>query len=293
MRKLLCGVFAVLVLVACSKKEEYASAPKLAGAPAPEMLRKSVAPDGGLSEAADAAVAEAGQPAVQRHIELRHNVTVEVPADRLEAVWRERLEACRLPACEVVSAGIENQNGDMGGASLSLRIVPAQAGGLLDTLRGLGKLAQHQMSQTDRTNEVVDIQAHLSNQKTLRDRLRTLVASRNVAKVSELLEVERELARVQGEIDSAEGQMRATLAVTEKVSFDINFRAPASFSRPGSWEPLREAWQNMGRTFAASLAGLMYFLAGGLPWFVVGGGVIWVLRRLWRKLRARHENRAA
>ncbi|MDP5241312.1 DUF4349 domain-containing protein [Uliginosibacterium sp. 31-16] len=289
MRKSLCAVMVVLALTACGRKEE--AAPMLAAAPAPEMKRGAVLTetDKAMAPAAMEAVADA-QP---RHIELRHNVTLEVPADKLEAVWRERLEACRLPACEVVSAGIENQNGDMGGANLSLRIVSAQAGMLLDTLRGLGKLAQHQMSQTDRTNEVVDIQARLANQKTLRDRLRTLVASRNVAKVSELLEVERELARVQGEIDSAEGQMRATLAVTEKISFDINFRAPASFSRPGSWEPLREAWQNMGRTFAASLAGLMYFLAGGLPWFVVGGGVIWALRRLWRKLRARRENKAA
>ena len=287
MRKSLCVVIAVLALVACGRKEEFAPMP--AAAPAPEKTRSAV-----LAEA-DKAIAPAAkeEAATPRHIELRHDVTVEVPADKLEAAWRERLEACRLPACEVVSAGIENQNGDMGGASLSLRIVPAQAGSLLDTLRGLGRLAQHQMSQTDRTNEVVDIQARLTNQKALRDRLRALIASHQVAKISDLLEVEQELANVQGEIDSAEGRMRATLAVTEKVSFDIHFRAPTSFSQPGSWEPLREAWQNMGRTFASSLAGLMYFLAGGLPWFLVGGGLIWALRRVWCKLRARRENKTA
>lgn len=196
----------VLALTACGRKEEFAPM----SAAAPEMKRGAMLAE--TDKAMASAVKEAVADALPRHIELRHNVTVEVPTDKLEAVWRARLEACRLPACEVISAGIENQNGDMGGASISLRIVPAQAGGLLDTLRGLGKLAQHQMSQTDRTNEVVDIQARLSNQKTLRDHLRALVASRNVAKVSELLEVERELARVQGEIDSAEGQMRATLA---------------------------------------------------------------------------------
>ena len=283
MRKLLCGMFAVLVLVACSKKEEYAAAPMVAAAPAPEMLRKAPMADAAVQ--VEAAPVQA--PAVQRHIELRHSVVVEVAAEKLEAVWRGRLEVCKLPACEVISANIESERGDLARASLSLRIVPAQAGDLLDTLRGVGKLAQHQMSQTDRTNEVVDIQARLSNQKTLRDRLRALVAERRVDKVRDLLEVERELARVQSEIDSAEGQMRATLAVTEKVSFDITFRAPASLSRPGSWEPLREAWSLMGSTFAASLAALMYFVAGGLPWFVVGAVAFWGLSRLWRLYKAR------
>ncbi|GAB2905019.1 hypothetical protein GCM10027046_38430 [Uliginosibacterium flavum] len=284
MRKLVCGVFAVLVLTACGNKQEFSG----------EMAKSAVAPMQARSAAADGAGAAAeAEAAVPRHIELRHIVVIEVAADKLEGVWRERLEACKLPACEVVAAGIENQRGDLGTANLSLRIVPAQAGGLLDTLRGLGKLAQHQMSQTDRTNEVVDIQARLNNQKALRDRLRALVASRNVAKLSELLEVERELARVQTEIDSAEGQMRATLAVTKKTSFDINFRTPASIARPGSWEPIRNAWNNLGRVFADSLAALMYFVAGGLPWFVIGGVVFWGLRRLWRLRRARRDSKPA
>lgn len=285
MRKTLCVAFALMALAACGKKEEFA--------PAPALLSKPMAEDKMAREAVESYAPAADKPAVPRHIELRHNVTVEVLADTLEAVWRERLNACKLPACEVVSADIQNQSGALASANLSLRIVPVQAGALLDTLRGLGKLAVHQMSQTDRTNEVIDIQARLANQKALRDRLRLLVASHNVAKVSDLLEVEQQLARVQGEIDSAEGQMRATLAVTEKVSFDITFRAPASFSQPGSWEPLRNAWNRMGNTFAESLAALMYFVAGGLPWFVVGGGVVWGLRRLWRARKARREKPAA
>ncbi|MDO6388344.1 DUF4349 domain-containing protein [Uliginosibacterium sp. 31-12] len=271
MRKLVSGICVLLVLAACGRKEEMAAAPMLAAAPAVEMARKLEAPQ-----------TDAGQPAsVPRHIELRHNVVIEVAEDRLEAVWRTQLEACQLPACEVVAAGVANQSGDMASANLALRIVPGRAGELLATLRGLGKLAQHEMSQNDRTNEVVDLQARLANQKALRDRLRGLLAGR-VDKVRDLLEVERELARVQGEIDSLEGQMRATLAVTEKVSFDIQFRAPASLSQPGSWEPLREAWRRLGSTFAESLAMLMYFLVGGLPWFAVGAAVLWGGRRLWR-----------
>lgn len=294
MRWMLCLLVVTTSLVACGRKE--AAAPTvLAAAPSVMMRDADVAQaqaPAAKKLAESAGGAEATAPATPRHIELRHNVVVEVPASELEAAWRSQLAACQPPACEVTAANIENLSGELAGASLSLRIVPAKADGLLEGLRGLGRLAQHEMSQNDRTYEVVDIQARLANQKALRDRLRALVAGHQVAKVADLLQVERELARVQGEIDSAEGQLRATLAVTEKVSFDIRFRAPATFSRPGNWEPLREAWQNLGRTFAGSLAGLMYFLAGGLPWFVVLGFVIWGLRWLWQR-RKRAASKAA
>lgn len=274
MQKLACAMLLGLMLCACGKKEEVAAAD--AAAPAAEMADKR------LAEAAPAPAAEGGaQPAqVQRHIELHHNIGIEVAADKLEAVWRNQLEACQLPACEVVSASVENQRDDATSAELSLRIVPAQAGRLIATLEGLGRVTRHEMSQTDRTNEVVDYQARLANQKALRDRLRALVAGK-VDKVHDLLEVERELARVQGEIDSLEGQIRAALAVTEKINFEISFHSPASIAHPGTWSPVRHAWSDAGSTFAGSVAVLLYVIAGGLPWLAVFWLVIWGLRRLW------------
>lgn len=280
MQKLVCALLLGLMLCACSKKEAFA--PMRAAAPSAMMADKQ------LAEAAPAQVAEGETPPeqVQRHIELHHNIGIEIPADRLEMLWRQQLEACRPPACDVVSASVENQRDELTSAHLSLRIVPAQAGKLIATLEGLGRVTRHEMSQTDRTNEVVDYQARLANQKALRDRLRALVAGK-VDKVRDLLEVERELARVQGEIDSLEGQIRATLAVTEKINFEINFHTPASIARPGTWSPVRNAWNEAGSTFAGSIAVLLYVLAGGLPWLCVLWLAAWGLWRLWRMRQAR------
>jgi hypothetical protein len=287
MRKLTYAVLLGLMLCACGKQESplsYASKLPVAAVDKRMAPREEAAAD---AEAAPAPAAEGGAPSAQvaRHVELHHDIAIEVPADKLEAVWRTRLDACRLPACEVVSATVENQRDTAGSAQLSLRIVPAQAGKLLETLEGLGRVTRHEMSQTDRTNEVVDYQARLANQKALRDRLRALVAGR-VDKVHDLLEVERELARVQGEIDSLEGQIRATLAVTDKINFEISFHAPVSIAHPGTWSPVRYAWSEAGSTFAGSIAVLLYVVAGGLPWLAVLWLVIWGLRRLWRWRKA-------
>lgn len=222
----------------------------------------------------------------QRHVELRHTLVIGVTADRLEAVWNARLQACQFPACEVVSAEMDRQARDYSTAHIVLRIDPTQAAGLLDTLQGLGPVEQHEMSQTDRTNEVIDIQAQLDNQKALRDRLRALTAS-HAGKVSELLELERELARVQGEIDALTGKMRATLQLTEKTTLDVTFRASTSFSR-STWAPVSKAWGEMGSVLASSLAVLLVFVSGGLPWAFALCVVIWVGRVLLRrKARAR------
>ena len=280
MRKLIYAVCLGAMLCACSKQEESLRSRFEAYAP------KEMAPADKVEAAADAeAPAPAAAPGqVQRHVELHHNMDVEVPADKLEALWRARMDACQAPACEVVSASVENQRDDAVSAQLSLRIVPAQAGKLIETLEQSGHVTRHEMSQTDRTNEVVDYQARLANQKALRDRLRALVAGK-VDKVRDLLEVERELARVQGEIDSLEGQIRATLAVTEKINFEISFHSPVSIAHPGTWSPVRNAWSQAGSTFAGSVAALLYVVAGGLPWFFVLWLLILGLRRLlrWRK----------
>lgn len=275
MPKLVCTLMLVLAVCACSRSENHLSGgPRFAAmAPVVEAKAPTSAENG------------SGQGAVQRHIELHHDIDVEVPAGKLEDLWQAQLKACQPPACEVVSASVNNPRETATMASLSLRIVPDRAEGLVSALEQTGRVTRHEMRQTDRTNEVVDYQARLANQKALRDRLRAMAAGR-IDKVRDLLDVERELARVQGEIDSLEGQIRATLAVTEKVSFEIRFLTPASISHPGTWSPVRAAWNHGGEIFAGSVAVMLYVIAGGLPWLIVLWLLVWAMRRLWRRFHA-------
>jgi len=273
MPKLVCTLMLVLAICACSRSENHLSvAPRsVSMAPVIEAKAPTSAENG------------SGQAAVQRHIELHHDIDVEVPAGKLEDLWQAQLTACQPPACEVVSASVNNRE-HATTATLSLRIVPARAEGLASALEQAGHVIRHEMRQTDRTNEVVDYQARLANQKALRDRLRAMAAGR-INKVSDLLDVERELARVQGEIDSLEGQIRATLAVTEKVGFEIRFLTPASISHPGTWSPVREAWNRAGEIFAGSVAVMLYVVAGGLPWLIVLWLLVLAIHRLWRRFK--------
>jgi hypothetical protein len=73
-------------------------------------------------------------------------------------------------------------------------------------LSELGSVTSNSMSKTEVTEQYIDAKAKLENSKALRDRLRQLL---NRAKdVTEILAIERELTRIQTEIDSLEGKLK-------------------------------------------------------------------------------------
>lgn len=104
------------------------------------------------------------------------------------------------------------------------RIVLRVPAGRLDELvaiaRQLGEVTSQDVRVQDVTSAFVDLQIRIDNLKRLRTRLQELVEAGS--NVQEVLEVERELARVTRELEQLEGQLRlmdsqvsfATLVVT-------------------------------------------------------------------------------
>lgn len=69
---------------------------------------------------------------------------------------------------------------------------------------GFGVVKSKSLSARDVTDEITDIEARLKNLYVLRDRFRLLLDK--AEKVSEVIDIERELTRIQTEIDSIEGR---------------------------------------------------------------------------------------
>ncbi|HWK90502.1 MAG TPA: DUF4349 domain-containing protein [Longimicrobium sp.] len=84
--------------------------------------------------------------------------------------------------------------------------VPAPAlESTLASLSALGKVERREISAVDVTEQVIDLEGRLGNLRALRDRLRQHLE--RAAGVGDLIEVERELTRVQGEIEGIEGRL--------------------------------------------------------------------------------------
>lgn len=212
--------------------------------------------------------------------------TIWAPAGHIRALMDAHQKACvaaGTTACQVVSSSRSGAEGGVTKGVLELRASPAWIaklrGGLdADAKAAGGRVTDSQVTSEDLTRSIVDGEAWLRAQTTLRDRLQTLLAERP-GKLSELLEVERELARVQGEIDAAQSTLAVMKARVATSALTLRYESGAVTRPTGAWAPLAQAFANVATILARSLAGLVVFVAWAAPWALVLGLAIWALRK--------------
>jgi len=103
-----------------------------------------------------------------------------------------------------------------------LRVPAASLDSVLGAIGALGRVKDRQVGVVDVTDETTDLQARLTNLLAVRDRLRQHLA--RSAAMADVIAVERELARVQTEIDILERrlrEMRSSVALS-RVTLDIH-----------------------------------------------------------------------
>jgi Domain of unknown function (DUF4349) len=127
----------------------------------------------------------------------------------------------------------------------------------------------------------VDVTARVATAQQLERRLIDLLATRT-GKLSEVIQVERELARVREEIERYEGRLRYLRArsVTSTLSITVHEPVPVLADRPGT-NPLREALKDAWRNFVRFVATFIASLGLLVPIGALGATVVLVGRR-WR-----------
>jgi hypothetical protein len=146
-----------------------------------------------------------------------------------------------------------------------------------------GRVISENVASEDLTRQIVDTEARLRAQTALRDRLQELLRSRP-GRLADLLEVERELARVQGEIDavqSALAVMRTRVAMSELT---LQYRSAPRSVGSDTFEPLRQAFANFLGIIVGGFAAIITLIAVLIPFAIVLVPLGWLLLR-WRKRR--------
>lgn len=291
-RKLSVSLLIALALGACSQERAApASAPGEAG----KAGRVAYAMD------SDRAVAEpppgGGAPAEGGVLlAYSYSMGIEAPKAEIAGLVSAHQAACAAagPAvCQVLGSSVNAYGDDQVSGYLSLRAEPkwleAFRGGVAsDAERSGGKLVSNAVSTEDLTQFIVDSEARLQAKKALRERIRTLLETRE-GSLSDVLAAERELANVQGEIDAMTASLAAARARVSMSALSISYQSDPETS-VSMWKPLVEAFAGFGRASAASVAEAVNFVARTWPYFLIGLFVLWVLRawlRGWRKARAK------
>ena len=208
------------------------------------------------------------------------HATVEV--DSLEpALAALRIAAQRVGgyvANATVTAGREQHRSAM----LEVKVPAAQFDDLVSGLQPLGRVEGVNITAEDVGEEYVDVSARITNARRLEDRLIDLLATRT-GKLQDVLNVERELARVREEIERHEGRLRflKTRAALSTLSVSMHEPLPIT-GNPSAGDVVAEAFRRAWRNLLAVAAGGIASLGVLVPVVLIGGTAATLVRR-WRR----------
>jgi hypothetical protein len=287
-------VCSALALTACDRAEQSTSAeggsvaPAMVAAPEAYAPTDAIAVEGRVQEKA-----AAGESYV-----YDHNMTLSMSSEFIKTRFERAKDRCQNDAalkCKVTSASFQvlgQPDAPLPVAHLSVSLphesVQAYESSLLESLPSEDAadilVKSRNTSAQNVTNQVRDIEARLSQLRNYRERMQALAGRRN-AETDDLIKIEGEISKTQGEIEQIEGQQRDLADRIAKENLSISFEASSTTS--DAFQPVREVWQGSLKLLAESAASAIALVVGIIPWIPVvllaffGGRFLW--RRTARK----------
>lgn len=261
--------------------------------PAPQALEKSVA-----MEEASAGV-PVGEPAevAEQFLAYSHSVGLRLPRAQVDPVMQRHVEQCRAAGpqvCQVINSNVYNQSEDYVSGYLNIRAKPEWIDTFMAGLEGEadaagGEISNRSTQAEDLTRPILDMDARLKSQIALRDRLQELLRRPN-AELAGLIEVERELARVTGEIESMDAMLKNMRLRVSMSSLTMSYETKVSPVASSRFNPLLQAFGDFFYNASEGLANVITMFAYGLPWLILVG-VFWFIwtRAIWPWVRGRRK----
>ncbi|MGW4470510.1 DUF4349 domain-containing protein [Nonomuraea sp. NPDC004354] len=179
-------------------------------------------------------------------------------------------------------------DGGDGSSTLVFKIPPAAYQGLLDRMgKLLGKRESLRQNTTDVTEEVADVASRLKSAEQALAAMRTLLTRADT--VGQVIEVEREIATREAELESLQARQKALAAQVSTATLTLRLIGPVTPVAEPSEEPagflggLRAGWSALVGfvQIALTVVGVL------LPWLVAMLPVAVVILLLVRRGRAR------
>jgi len=284
--------FSVFAIAAChdgsspdlySLDGEMAEADFAAPPPPPQAVQKSAPSE---SEDQNSGTEPAGV-----YLAYRYSYGFVMPSKSVKATTNKHIQICRDAGpkfCQITGSNTQNYSEENITANLSLRAEPEWLVGFVggmkaDVAEVDGRIANENTSVEDLTRSILDTDARLKAKRVLRTRLEKLLETRN-AELPDLLALERELARVQAEIESATANLKALRARVSMSVVNISYTSERVAVSRSSLAPIGAALKSFVGDVSYGLAGVINFFAYILPWliFVIIPG-LFALRWFWRR----------
>ncbi len=302
MRRFVAIMTLALVLAACGQAERIEAqvateeayggmedmARSRAGEAAPEPSAAPVDADGAAQNTAPSQ--PAGEAPVL-YLAYTYGISFEAPSQRLPGVMDRHMQACQDAGprlCQLINS---NRSGDPESYIEGYISLRGEPGWLRHFMSGIsaevdeagGRITSQTTNAEDLTRQMVDTEARLRAQTALRDRLQQLLRSRP-GRLADLLEVERELARVQGEIDAVQSTLAVMRTRVSMSELNLSYRSAPRPVGSDTFSPLRDALAGFIGIIVEGFAAIITIIAALIPIAVVVVPLSWLALR-WRRAR--------
>ncbi len=209
-------------------------------------------------------------------------LTVEVPD--VDEGARTLMRIAEAAGGFVANTTIVNQKPSYG--TFELRVPAAQFAQVLEKAEQVGKVKERHVSGQDVTEEFVDLQARIRNLERHEHQLLTFMD--RATKVTDLLAIEQELARVRGEIEQLTGRLRFVSNRVELATLEVILREQAQRGT-GFWdftatiERIQWAFLNTVRQILSAAEGLVVIMSGLVPLALLAVPSWILIRRAYRR----------
>lgn len=214
-------------------------------------------------------------------------LTVEAPAEAAtEAVSIVEAAGGRVDGRQEFAPRSYGATTDSGGAELVLRIPADRLTATLDDLKALGEVEELQLSSSDVTREVQDIDARVTALSSSITRLLALQDA--AATVEDLIALESAISERQAELESLEAQQRYYADQVGLSTLTLSLGSPevAPVDEPDTFlSGLLTGWQAL----VAFVSGLLVVIGVLLPWLVMFGVIGLVVLLIVRVIVRRHQ----
>ncbi len=184
------------------------------------------------------------------------------------------------------SQSYSDSEGNLTSGYITLRVPSNKFNSALDKIKEIGTIRDISTSGQDITQEYVDLESRLRNYEAQEKILLELMEKST--KVSDSIEVQKELSNVQGEIEVIKGRMNYLDDMVSFSTISVNFHEPDPLKTATGWGFV-EALKKGLRGAVTAFNWIVMVLIATIPlWIILGiAGLI-----VWQIIKARKRRRA-
>ncbi|MBU5213155.1 MULTISPECIES: DUF4349 domain-containing protein [Heyndrickxia] len=286
---------AMIFLAACSSNSESSKSSDSANYEATEkMTLNHSTEEGKIEETTEDKQATASSQSRM----VIYNATLDMEVKKITQVQEQITQMVKQLGGYIVEQNMSQNTEERKDSSLTIRIPQEQFHSFLNKVKKLGVKTENQnISGQDVTEEYVDLTSRLKAKQLVEKRLTTFMNEAKDTKT--LLEISNELAKVQEEIETIQGQMKYLENQTSLSTVTINLFEKTVVvpgfdnDKQNTWDQTKKQFMNSINYIAAFFSGLFILIIGNIPILailaLIGGISYIVWRRVKKKINHKDE----